>query len=305
MNKDDTSIADSIPPGRFPAWFEKELLEVIEAQGGIARTLARDHHLRAICNSNTAIFGTESSAIRTRVGKRVSKLQEKYKDSKQKYLKYLKKAGVAPFSQRVSNRNSNISSQQSETSDISVEGSDGGDTSDESESVLERPKPVTRGRRGPKSIKKSPNKAEGSGKKAPPISEVSIKGSKLPTSPLKMSSGEDGGGKTAAKHVAGLKSPNAFNEAEEQLVVPDEASELAEFVYLSAKKYFLTLLTHPTYPSLPHPLQLSLMLMSIVLIITASSWFSPSTTFLTLTNPTMSGLVSFLVSSLTRAGHLM
>lgn len=275
--EDDISIADSIPPGRFPAWFEKALLEAIEAHGGIARTLGKDHHLRTVCNSNTDFFGTENSSIRIRVGKRVAKLQAKFKDSKKKYLKYLEDAGVLPFSERVGTSNANISSQQSVASDISVDSSTG--TSDESESVLQRPTAVAKGKRGPKSKKKkasqSLTKASQKLKKAP-VCEVSVNMSEDNKIP-------DHRSRTV---LEGLKSPNAFNEAEEVLIVPDDASEY---------RMFICLLSLVSLASLSHTLlflQLSLMSTSSIPIATVNSWCFRLRTFLTSTMPTMSGQVS-------------
>ena len=95
------STADSIPHGTLPCRYQNQVLELIEANGGVELLFGRDRHLAKIMNNDCDLFGQEGHDIRNRIRGKVAAWKSIYKQNKKDYIKLLKQANVVPFKDRL------------------------------------------------------------------------------------------------------------------------------------------------------------------------------------------------------------
>lgn len=162
--------ADSIGPGSLPVWLTDDLLELIEANGGIQRCRGKDHHLEKLLNQDKDKFGEPGHNLRRRIQNKVYDWQRKYKAGKYKIsVLDTRSTPIIPFEAR----NINISQQQQDLSDHESDGSSLGGTSIESETVIDPVIAIPKGKRGPKSknhkILSPPQRVTRSQLKSPPL----------------------------------------------------------------------------------------------------------------------------------------
>ena len=53
------SVADTIPRGSLPLWYQNKVLELNESNGGIELCFGADHHLAKILNNDPDSFGVQ------------------------------------------------------------------------------------------------------------------------------------------------------------------------------------------------------------------------------------------------------
>jgi hypothetical protein len=220
----NNSTADSIQRGSFPIWFTDDLLELIEANGGIQRCRGTDHHLEKLLNTDKDKFGEPGHHLRRRIQQKVYSWQQKYVEGKYKSAVLdTRSTPIVPFEARgitISHHD-----QQDQSDQESEDSSDG--TSIESESIVQPVIAIPKGRRGvrskkslppstPKPMTRNSNKSEPKSTPQPP-KEVAFETDAKSPSPLRNSM------KKAAASAGsyGYKAPTS-----KSVELPDDYSKL-------------------------------------------------------------------------------